>query len=61
MTNYIYRNDAVKEEMDKPTTRGQVDRYLSHMLAWIGMGYEFTEAQSDKLLMLYEVVKGNDA
>lgn len=37
--------DNVVQEMKRPETRKQIDRYLSRMLFWIKNGYRFTDEQ----------------
>ena len=60
MYNLLFRDQAVKAEMDKPSTRNQVDAYLDRMLFWKRNGYEFTDDQSKKPIQLWQVVKGGE-
>ena len=60
MTNHITRDEAVKIEMDKPSTENQVSRYLKHRLFWVENGYEFTATQVTAVDELWQSVKGND-
>ena len=61
MTNHIHRDDAVKAEMNKPSTQHLVDSYLLHLVRFKENGYEFTAEQGKRLIELWRVTKGDNA
>lgn len=54
MTDYILRDQAMKEEMGKPWLERQVTHYLGNVLFWVEHGYTFTEEQREALMDLWE-------
>lgn len=60
MTGHILRDEAIKIEMDRQSTKNQVTSYLNHMTIWKQNGYEFTEEQLRQLIKLWQVTKGGD-
>lgn len=59
MNTVTLKEESIRDAMQKPWTKSQVDSHLSAMLYWIRHGYTFTEEQLEQLGWLCELVESS--